>query len=141
MSPEVHLRIAMISLMAIMVLVLVVLLLPSRLRRRSGEAPIGSSTIVEVTASNFKDFQQNPDAVLMLHAPWCGYCKMMMPNFEEASRDSRVVWGRCDGSEHPSITDALKTQGFPTCYRFQRGRLVKEYDGNRSVRSLLEFAS
>lgn len=79
--------------------------------------------------------------VILVHAPWCGHCRNMMPAFVEAAAAERsVTWMRIDGNVAPSVVRREDLHGFPTIYGVLRDGTVTQHDGGRDVRSLLEFA-
>jgi thioredoxin-like negative regulator of GroEL len=79
--------------------------------------------------------------VVLVHAPWCGHCRNMMPAFVEAAAAERgVTWVRVDGNVAPSIVRREDLRGFPTVYGVMRDGSITQHDGGRDVRSLIEFA-
>lgn len=79
--------------------------------------------------------------VVLVHAPWCGHCRNMMPAFVEAAAAERsVTWMRVDGNVAPSIVRREDLRGFPTVYGIMRDGSITQHDGGRDVRSLIEFA-
>jgi len=43
-------------------------------------------TIVELTAHNFADTTSNNFAFVVFFAPWCKYCKLLLPIFQELAK-------------------------------------------------------
>jgi len=105
-----------------------------------------------LTANHFKIINDqvyvknngNP-GILLIHAHWCGHCKHFIPTFKNLSRKLnryKHVYP-CYAIESdeltPVLSNALSVQGFPTIKFFdQYGKIIGNYDGNRSEQSILE---
>lgn len=72
----------------------------------------------------------------------CGHCTHMKPAFMQAAsskpQNAMVI---VDTSVCPKVAERYGIQGFPTIIKFKNGSVVEEYKGDRSLNSLLEFAS
>ena len=86
--------------------------------------------------------QQQPVMVLV-HAPWCGHCKAMMPEWNKVRSQPppgvHVVTVNSD--EQPQLTQALGAQGFPTILGFPKGATQPvSHNGGRTAGELTSFA-
>ena len=101
-----------------------------------------ASDVVELNgASYIKFIKENPVALVMFYAPWCGHCKAFKPEFERAATELKakgVPVGRIDGSSETDISDAEQIRGFPTVRVYVDGNGVT-FDGPRTAAGLVAF--
>jgi thiol-disulfide isomerase/thioredoxin len=111
--------------------------------RREVPAALPSSphiTDVKSDAEASSILESGPKVVL-LHTPWCGHCRNMMPSFvEAASKNDKVKWVRVDGNTAPSLVKRGDVKGFPTVFGVDSQGKVTQMNGGRDVASLLNFA-
>ena len=85
----------------------------------------------------------NLSSVVLFYSPGCGYCKSMMPAFdkygEAAGVNTHVL--KVDCSRFFNLAERYKIEGYPTIKLFQGGKAVKDYEGDRSIGSLMVFNS
>jgi protein disulfide-isomerase-like protein len=80
-----------------------------------------------LTDDTFDEFiVNNPSVYLMVYAPWCGHCKRMKPDYEEAARElaeSGVggVLAALDATKSRGVADKLGVTGYPSVKYFQQG--------------------
>jgi len=107
------------------------------------EPPLASSPFIKdikTDAEALVSLEKGP-AVVLLHTPWCGHCRNMMPAFvEAASQGSEVKWARIDGNIAPSLVKRPDIRGFPTVFGIDSNGVVTQMNGARDVQSLLNFA-
>lgn len=98
---------------------------------------------------NFKYSMDVPMVVIVL-ASWCGYCKSFAPIFQEFARQTngKNVLCACiqadgDASEQQLASRVKQMMprfmGFPHVALIKDGMVVKEYDGDRTLKSLYSF--
>ena len=92
----------------------------------------------------------NADFFVYFFAPWCGHCKSTEPvlqnlatflNRNDSTHNIKVV--RVDNALNDVDHPAVRIAGFPTFYLFNakdRDNPI-EYDGERSVDSIVRFLS
>lgn len=72
--------------------------------------------------------------LILVHAPWCGFCKDFLPKWEgleEIFDESSPVTALKFSSEmHPKTTKALKVDSFPTIFKVRYGNM-EIYEGER----------
>lgn len=78
--------------------------------------------------------------VMWFHAKWCRFCVNMTAAWESASRDKRADWHPIDCSKSRNIAEQMNVSSFPTILKYHKGGL-SEYSGDRSVESIIRFAS
>jgi len=99
----------------------------------SGSSSKGSSKFaVELTSSNFQSKVLDSQDVWMVAfvAPWCGHCKALKPEWEEAAKmvDGQGVYlGQVDATVHTDLAQQYGVQGYPTIKVFPGGKNSKEY--------------
>lgn len=83
-------------------------------------------------------------AVVALTASWCGYCKQMLPAFEQAGKASNVPFLNVEQTDaNKPIHDLFKADGFPKIIKIwpaDPSRMPVNYSGDRSAKSLQQFA-
>jgi protein disulfide isomerase family A protein 3 len=110
-----------------------------------GEEYSGPSSVVTLTNSNFKKEVTDSDRDIMVefYAPWCGHCKNLKPEYDNASNQLKdvesVMLGAFDASED-SPPEGFDVQGFPTLY-FVPGDKSSPvpYEGAREAKSIVKF--
>lgn len=77
--------------------------------------------------------------ILMIYAPWCGFCKIAMPDYEAFAKSCPVQVGRVDAVANPKLNKMFNVNGFPTFVMYQNGK-VKVHEGGRKVEDLMVFS-
>eukprot|EP01060_Flectonema_neradi_P018602 TRINITY_DN2546_c0_g1_i2.p1 TRINITY_DN2546_c0_g1~~TRINITY_DN2546_c0_g1_i2.p1 ORF type:complete len:596 (+),score=131.96 TRINITY_DN2546_c0_g1_i2:72-1859(+) len=83
--------------------------------------------------------------LVLLHAPWCGHCKRVMPTFKTLAEDlrqlrSKILITTVDATVEKTLSRRFNVNGYPTIiYVGKHGDSV-EYSGDRSLDSLTEFS-
>lgn len=81
-----------------------------------------SGDVKIVVGKNFQDVVRvEKDVVLMIHAPWCGHCKKLMPEFEAAAAEIAklspdTVLAILDGTANELESEQYPYKGFPTLF-------------------------
>ncbi|XP_078376471.1 putative protein disulfide-isomerase A4 isoform X1 [Oculina patagonica] len=91
-----------------------------------------------------KFIQEHSSVLVLLFAPWCGYCKSMKPNYFKAAEIlsdelPSVALTAIDCTKFRDVCKRIEIKGFPTVKYFKDGMFEKEYDGDRSVEDLVTF--
>ncbi|KAM4626318.1 protein disulfide-isomerase A5 [Discoglossus pictus] len=86
------------------------------------------SAVHHLTDADFDEFlKDHPSVLVMFHAPWCGHCKKMKPDYEKAAETLRAssedvgVLAAVDGTAHRALSERFKITGFPTVKYFENG--------------------
>ena len=86
--------------------------------------------------------------MIEFYAPWCGHCKKLEPEWNEAATHmkGKVKFAKVDATENNALSSRFAIQGYPTIYYWDYGEgktdsSKKTYDGPREARGLIGFAS
>mmetsp|Transcript_103136 Transcript_103136/g.183259 ORF Transcript_103136/g.183259 Transcript_103136/m.183259 type:complete len:356 (-) Transcript_103136:160-1227(-) len=101
-----------------------------------------------VVNKNFEEkvLQKDKDVILLVHAPWCGHCKKLLPEWRKfvrgVSKVSHLLAAQIDGSRNDSpLPGTFDWTSFPTIFYVRAGETSPiMYKGNRSAESLMDFA-
>ncbi|KAJ3592428.1 hypothetical protein NHX12_007555, partial [Muraenolepis orangiensis] len=104
------------------------------------------SAVFHLTDATLDSFlEEHPSALVMFYAPWCGHCKKMKPEFDEAAEilnkgpNSPGVLAAMDTTVHKAAGERFKITGFPTLKYFQKGQDMYTLPQLRSKEKVIEF--
>lgn len=112
----------------------------------------GGSKVVTLTESNFEStvLDSNDHWFVEFYAPWCGHCKNLAPEWEEAAKKLDAVapnihLGAVDATEAAGLASKYGVKGYPTIKQFNAGKTGKdkkgkEYRGPREAAGIVDFA-
>ncbi|MCV2880449.1 thioredoxin TrxC [Actibacterium sp. XHP0104] len=74
-------------------------------------------------------------------APWCGPCRQMAPQFQQASQNlaPNVRFAKIDTQSNPDATVRFNIRGIPHLILFQNGREFARLAGARPAAAIEEF--
>lgn len=94
-----------------------------------------------LTPDNFDDFVNGEEFTLVeFYAPWCGHCKKLAPEYEEAAAVLDIKLAKVDASEHQSLGQRFGVTGFPTLVWFTKGE-NSPYGGGRTKDTIVSWVS
>lgn len=75
-------------------------------------------------------------------APWCGPCRMMAPQFEQAAAalKGRALLVKVNSDDNPQASVRNRIRSIPTLVMFQGGQEVKRQSGVMPARELVRWA-
>ncbi|MEO7151243.1 MAG: thioredoxin TrxC [Burkholderiaceae bacterium] len=96
-------------------------------------APLLDGTPVTLTDANFERYVTRTElpVVVDVWATWCGPCRTMAPQFDEAARrlKGRAVLAKLDSDANPQIASRFAIRSIPTLLKLQGGREDKRMSG------------
>lgn len=116
---------------------------------KSEDIPETNDGAVKIAVGkNFENVvAEDKDVLLMIHAPWCGVCKKVMPDFEAAAdeiqkKSPETVMAILDGTANELANTDYSWNRFPTIY-FKKAGSNKPipYAGERDANGFLEYLS
>ncbi|WP_420397056.1 thioredoxin TrxC [Nioella sp.] len=74
-------------------------------------------------------------------APWCGPCRMMAPQFEQAARSlaPHARFAKIDTQEFPQVSQKFGIRGIPLLILFQNGQEIGRLSGARPAADIEAF--
>ncbi|MED6208651.1 disulfide-isomerase [Stylosanthes scabra] len=104
--------------------------------------------VLTLDCSNFSHIVGNNEfIVIKFHAPWCGYCAKLAPEYEKAasilsSHDPPISLAKVDVNEeiNRELANEFHIQGFPTLKILRSGGLiVQDYKGPRDAHGIVDY--
>eukprot|EP00605_Chrysophyceae_sp_TOSAG23-4_P001792 GSChrysophyteH1.ASY1.ANO1.1981.1 assembled CDS len=104
------------------------------------------SDVITLTDDNFQsEVMDSEDHWLVeFYAPWCGHCKNLAPEWEEAAHKlaGEVKLGAIDATANEGLAQKYGIKGFPTIKLFSAGKKgkAKDYQGPRDAEGITQYA-
>ena len=109
-----------------------------------------SEAVVTLTASTIQSLLYESPKVAMVAfvAPWCGHCKALLPEYEQAAQSlatqkADVLLGIVDATVEEDLARQYRVQGYPTIKVFPGGTpkhpsMARDYPGGRDTASMVQ---
>nr|CBG91916.1 putative PDI-like protein [Triticum aestivum] len=100
-------------------------------------------SVVELDEGNFEAAVAAVDFLFVdFHAPWCGHCKRLSPQLDEAAPvlaglSTPIVVAKVNAEKYKKLRSKYGVDGFPTLMLFDHG-VPTEYTGSRKAGQLVE---
>jgi len=105
--------------------------------------PLFSGHPVALTAATFGKHIQRSDIPVLVDfwAPWCGPCKMMAPQFEQAARllEPRVRFAKVDTEAEQQLGAQFGIRSIPTLALFSGGREIARQPGAMGAQDIVRW--
>ena len=101
----------------------------------------------ESSPSSFNDDIASGKKVVWFYAPWCGHCKTMHKDWDDAASAVnigenhmvKINVGNKNDVEHSKIAGKYNVQSFPTILLLNNGQREEEYNGDRSKAAFMSY--
>lgn len=103
-----------------------------------------SAGVEELTTATFRDFlKENKRVLVKFTAPWCGHCKAIAPEFEQAAEaleeeGLKSKLANVDATVEKDLGTEFDVSGYPTLKYFVDGE-AQEFDGGRKKDDFVGF--
>lgn len=101
-----------------------------------------ASDVLVATKENFEGIIAKDDLTLVkFYAPWCGHCKKMAPDFEQAATElkGKAQLVDLDATVEKDLATKYGIRGFPTLKLFSKGEHISDYKGGRTKDALVQY--
>ncbi|KAJ2906073.1 protein disulfide isomerase [Zalerion maritima] len=104
---------------------------------------VADSDVTQLTKDNFDEFVKENDLVLAeFFAPWCGHCKALAPEYEEAAttlKEKKIKLVKVDCTEEQSLCQTYGVEGYPTLKVFRGLDSISPYQGQRKSPAITSY--
>ncbi|KAE9981994.1 hypothetical protein BLS_006746 [Venturia inaequalis] len=102
-----------------------------------------ASDVADLKKDTFEGFVKDNDLALVeFFAPWCGHCKALAPEYEEAAttlKEKNIALAKVDCTEEADICAKYGVEGYPTLKVFRGLDTVSAYSGARKAPAIVSF--
>ena len=111
------------------------------------QSPQAGQYVKDVTEADFMtevvEKSMDVPVIVDFWAPWCGPCKMMAPQFQQAARqlEPRVRLAKVNTEAEPHLAAQFGIRSIPTLALFQGGREIARQAGAMGVQDIVRWVS
>ncbi|KAI5776657.1 protein disulfide-isomerase [Geopyxis carbonaria] len=92
---------------------------------------------------NFDSFiAENPLVLAEFYAPWCGHCKALAPEYEDAAtklKEKNIPLVKVDCTVETEVCEKQGVQGYPTIKVFRGAENASPYGGQRKSDAIVSY--
>ncbi|USE80178.1 thioredoxin TrxC [Cupriavidus gilardii] len=109
------------------------------------QRPLFTGEPIELNSATFARQAQRSDIPLLVDfwAPWCGPCKMMAPQFQQAARllEPKVRLAKVNTEAEPQLAAQFGIRSIPTLVLFRGGREIARQAGAMGAQDIVRWVS
>lgn len=102
-----------------------------------------ASDVHELKKDTFSAFiKENPLVLAEFFAPWCGHCKALAPEYEEAAttlKEKDIKLAKVDCTEEAELCQSYGVDGYPTLKVFRGPDSISAYQGPRKAKEITSY--
>ncbi|CAK4030702.1 disulfide-isomerase [Lecanosticta acicola] len=102
-----------------------------------------ASDVHDLTKDTFDGFVAENGLVLCeFFAPWCGHCKALAPEYEEAAtalKEKEIALAKVDCTAEQDLCQSFGVEGYPTLKIFRGKENVSPYSGPRKSDAIVSY--
>ncbi|KAH6659916.1 thioredoxin-like domain-containing protein [Truncatella angustata] len=106
-------------------------------------AAVSASDVTQLKTDTFDEFITSNDLVLAeFFAPWCGHCKALAPEYEEAAttlKEKNIQLVKVDCTEEADLCQTYGVEGYPTLKVFRGKENISPYSGQRKANAITSY--
>ena len=95
-----------------------------------------------INVIDLNNTRKNKPVIVLFFAHGCGWCERMRPEWEKFKKECPINYSEVSSDlmqDYEPSPKETRIMGYPTLRLYNKGKLVKEYDGDRSKKDLLKF--
>lgn len=103
---------------------------------------VWASDVIDLTKDSFQT-TVNPELLMLVEffAPWCGHCKALAPQYEEAAtllKPNNIKLAKVDCTAETELCSSHGVNGYPTLKVFRNGTPT-DYSGTRKTDGIVSY--
>ncbi|KAF1956626.1 protein disulfide-isomerase [Byssothecium circinans] len=102
-----------------------------------------ASDVTDLKKDTLQGFVEEHDLSLIeFFAPWCGHCKALAPEYEEAAtalKEKSIPLAKVDCTEEQELCQKYGVEGYPTLKVFRGTENVTPYIGQRKADAIISY--
>ena len=98
--------------------------------------------MLSIPVTEISNVRNNKPVIVLFFSHECFFCKKMKPDWEEFKKTSPINFSEVPSEEmfsYNKLDNESIIQGYPTIRLYNKGKFIKEYDGDRSQKDIMKF--